>query len=322
MKKRFITLLCSTLFVIPGCRANKQQPKTTKKPKTEIVKRTVFIDRKSRETASEAVLPAITVWVHGSTTTRPLSDYVHGCPDGLHKIMDLSKKYRLRSFAKELSIVAPTRFPVDHFYAFGWPGDLDFALRENEARKLYAELQKLVAAYRMQYGVDPVIRLITHSHGGNVALNLAKVKDPKDTFTVEAILMACPIQKATSALAASPFFSKVYSLYSTMDMIQVVDIQGMYKIPENEKRTLTFSGRRLDWSPSLRQARLTINRHGLPHLAFITRSFVGMLPAIIDEIDRWEAEDASGCNPEAERILAIKTFKMPWEKEAKQEVAS
>lgn len=321
MKKRFIALLCSSLFMLSGCRENKQQSKTLKKPKSEIIKRTVFIDRKALERSSASdQLPPITIWIHGSTTMKPLSDYVHGCPDGLHKIMDLSKRYRLRSFVKELALKDPSRFPADHFYAFGWAGDLDFTLRENEARTLYAELQKLVAAYRAQYGATPVIRLITHSHGGNVALNLAKVRDQQDDFKVEAIILACPIQKATSALAADPFFSKVYSLYSTMDMIQVVDIQGMYKMEGNEHRSLTFSGRRLPWSSNLRQARLTVNHHGLPHLAFITRSFVGMLPSIIDEIDRWEQEEMSQNQPDAERILAIKTFKMPWEKELKEEI--
>jgi hypothetical protein len=310
MKKRIISLLCTGIFMLTGCKSNKQQPKVAKKHKTEILKKTVLIDPKQAAShpSDASALPTITVWVHGSTTMKPLSSYVHGCPDGLHKIMDLPRKYRLRSFVKDLSKVYPARFPADHFYAFGWAGELDFALREREARALYAQLQKLVAAYRAQHGVDPVIRLITHSHGGNVVLNLAKVRDPRDSFKVEAIILACPIQKATSGLAADPFFTKVYSFYSTLDMIQIVDPQGMYIMEGNEKRQLQLSERRLPWSANMRQARLTINGHGLMHLAFITRSFVRLLPMIVDAVEQWEAQTPSSAKGHhQERVLAIRT---------------
>ena len=47
----------------------------------------------------------------------------------------------------------------------------------------------------------PIFKLITHSHGGNVALYLAPIaeEDPLNAVTIEElILLACPVQVETS----------------------------------------------------------------------------------------------------------------------------
>lgn len=255
--------------------------------------------------------PMITVWIHGTRLFKllahPIDEYVHAAPPtGLHLATSLSHKHRLLAVAKALATVAPDRFALDHFYVFGWSGNLSFADRETAAQKLYSELKELVARYHVQHGITPRIRLITHSHGGNVALNLAKIQNPADGITIaQAILLASPVQKETASYANDPFFEKVYALYSTMDNLQVMDPQGMYKTAHNSTRHLEFSKRRFAPHAHLRQAKIKINGHGIPHIGFVTRGFINYLPSILDTLDTWEAENPA--KPNQERLLTLRT---------------
>lgn len=60
------------------------------------------------------------------------------------------------------------------FYTFGWSGLISQSSRRFEAVRLYNALHKELETLRAR-GLNPKIRLITHSHGGNVALNLAAI---------------------------------------------------------------------------------------------------------------------------------------------------
>jgi len=291
------------LATLSGC--HKGTPAKNTQP-AKVIRRAYATPRKSSPLPSDKAQPTITIWIHGSHIIRPLAEFVHGAPDGLHKIGDLPDYYRIKTLTQTLSDYDSVRFGQEHFYVFGWPGELDFSLRERQARLLFIEIKKLVSDYRIRYGITPEIRLITHSHGGNVALNVAKVKDPDVDFAItELILLACPIQKATSHLARDAFFTRVYSIYATLDMIQLLDPQGMYE----DKRNLTFSERRLPMSDNVRQVCLRINGHNLLHLSFITKGFVKVLPTVLDEIDRWEQEEASTSQPKTERVLSLRTRK-------------
>ncbi|PKN03660.1 hypothetical protein CVU75_01120 [Candidatus Dependentiae bacterium HGW-Dependentiae-1] len=258
-----------------------------------------------------AQTPMITVWVHGTRLLKllvhPIDEYVHAAPPtGLRLATNLSHKHRLLTVARALSTVDPLRFPLDHFYVFGWSGNLSFNEREKAAQKLYTELKKVLADYRATHGVTPRIRIITHSHGGNVALNLAKIHDPADTISIaQTIFLANPVQKETADYARDPFFEKIYALYSTMDNLQVMDPQGLYKTKKNGKRHLKFSDRRFPLQKNLRQAKIKINGHGIPHIGFITRGFINYLPTILDTLDAWEVE--SPALPNQERLLTLHT---------------
>ncbi len=255
--------------------------------------------------------PIITVWIHGTRLFKllahPIDEYVHAAPPtGLHRATSLSHKHRLLAVAKSLATVAPDQFPLEHFYVFGWSGDLSFDQREAAAKKLYEELKTLVTHYRAKYDITPRIRLITHSHGGNVALNLAKFQDPADGITIaQAILLASPVQKETCGYLCDPFFEKVYALYSTMDNLQVMDPQGMYKTTHNNTRHLEFSERRFAPHAKLRQAKIKVNGHGIPHIGFITRGFINYLPSIVDTLDTWEEESPAKAGQE--RLLTLHT---------------
>lgn len=63
----------------------------------------------------------------------------------------------------------------EHYYTFGWTGLLSQTSRRFEAIRLY---NALVEEKRRlsSLGFYPKIRLITHSHGGNLALNLAGIQ--------------------------------------------------------------------------------------------------------------------------------------------------
>lgn len=282
-----------------------------KRPKLE--KRKVYTAEsyfESKERKSHK--PMITVWIHGTrlfkTIANPLDEYIHAAPPtGLTPVTNLSDWHRILGIAKALVAADPSRFDLDSFYAFGWSGDLRFDEREAAARKLYQELKQLIASRKNWFfGQTPKIRLITHSHGSNVALNLAKMKEPHDGFVIdEAIFLAGPVQRETKEHVKSPVFKKIYSLYSTLDSIQIMDPQGMYKTEHNKKRHVLFSQRRLPADKKMRQAKIKINGHGLPHIGFILKGFIRLIPTILDELDAWELESPNTNNDE--RLLILQT---------------
>jgi hypothetical protein len=301
--RKFITF-CLLTVAIPGCKRQKLIKRNLDVSHVQLPRHTHVHDTPKAE-------PMLTVWIHGTRLFKllahPIDEYIHAAPPtGLHPVTSLTKKHRLLSVAKALAQVDPERFPLDHFYVFGWSGNLSFKERELAAKKLYAELKILLAHYTETHGFTPKIRLITHSHGGNVALNLAKCKNPADGITIaQAVLLASPVQKETVDYIHDPFFEKVYALYSTLDNLQVLDPQGMYKTEHNTKRHLAFSQRRFPSYPHLRQAKIKINGHGIPHIGFLTRGFINYLPTVLDTLDTWESENPSQQNQE--RLLLLHT---------------
>jgi len=247
--------------------------------------------------------PRITIWIHGTKSMGAFSEFTHGSPEGLMAVSQLPFVYRMGRITKVLSQADPKSFPLEHFYVFGWSGTLAFDERKAQAEKLYALLKKMNLDYETLYGVKPEITLITHSHGGNVALNLAAVKDEDCDLTVAAILLACPVQHETKKLVNDPFFSKVYSFYSTSDFVQILDPQGLYKTEMNCDRHVEFSARQFPASTNLRQARLKINGYGIMHVGFTFSRFVSLLPDIIHHTDEWMEKEP---NEEGhERVLDI-----------------
>lgn len=64
----------------------------------------------------------------------------------------------------------------DTFYTFGWSGLLSQKQRRIEAVRFYNELTNELERYHKE-GRYPKIRLIAHSHGGNLCLNLGSISD-------------------------------------------------------------------------------------------------------------------------------------------------
>ena len=119
------------------------------------------------------------------------------------------------------------------YYTFGWNGLLNMQERYVAAKKLYHELEKEVALLRSK-SLEPSIHMVAYSHGGNVALNLAKIKQENITnpnFAVEQlVLLATPIQKETDYLVGdTSFFKKSFLFFSTEDHVQTSDFFSTQK---------------------------------------------------------------------------------------------
>ncbi|MFI5332528.1 MAG: hypothetical protein ACHQVS_00330 [Candidatus Babeliales bacterium] len=247
--------------------------------------------------------PTITIWVHGTKSTVrniPFDTFKRffDCKPGLNHARTLCACHHHRQIAEVLIAHDPIRFPAEHFYLFGWSGKLSYQEREDTARILYNEIKALIARYKNQYWTVPKIRIITHSHGGNVALNLAKVKDITDTDFVidELVLLACPVQIKTVTFIKDPVFKKIYSLYSTRDFIQILDPQEVVNNLK-EKRFPLFSQRKFPDQPNLRQIVVKRKKRAISHVEFMLEKFLTTLPTILN--------DEASTTPKPSEVLNI-----------------
>lgn len=254
--------------------------------------------------------PTITIWIHG-TRLLPKSfftNFFYSKP-GLHHYSLLECKYYQHKIAKTLIQSNASLFCDQHFYLFGWPGNLSHDAREAAAKDLYHALKIIREQYKQKYGVEPIIRIISHSHGGNIALLLEKVKDSDDTqFAIEQlILLACPIQSQTMHYARAPLFKNIYSLFSILDLLQIADPQGLRTI--NKKNGIPlFSQRRFSPHPKIKQAAIKLDDRSIAHLEFIRLDFLSRLSGILDHIDSWDCPYSNDKNLiNADKCICINT---------------
>jgi pimeloyl-ACP methyl ester carboxylesterase len=239
--------------------------------------------------------PVITVWIHGTKFVR--SDtyrrVYNGIPDVKH-INEFPSEHAIQFQMCLLDRDAPTLFGYNNLYLFGWSGRLSTHERYGVAAILYQKLAVLAESYQQKHGKEPCIRLVTHSHGGNVALNLARIhKKQKAQFTIDTlVLLACPVQHETKKLAESNFFNKVYAFYSSLDMVQVMAPEFVYRMRNDEDsiigsclRWIPFSHRCFEARSCVRQAWIKMNGHGLMHSSFAHVKFLRTLPHLIKAVD-------------------------------------
>lgn len=301
--RSYILLAC--FIVLPSC-ANQRSGLKEQKPQTCLDNELEHEVDENVGVALEKTAPWITVWVHGTqpsfdkapgkrlrTALKKRAHEIFYCKSGLHHIGTQPKTNRHHEFAQLLHKVDPVRFPAEHFYTFGWSGDLSFDVRCQAGKDLYLDLIKLAEEFTHTHGTTPNIRLITHSHGGNVALNLAlaQAEYRKNLVINELVLLACPVQEKTAFLAQDQLFKKIYSLYSSLDVLQVVDPQGLYK--NNKIDTGIFSKRRFPESfNNLAQAKIRFNKRAILHIEFLSDRLVRALPSIITQLDRWHQDNS------------------------------
>ncbi len=112
------------------------------------------------------------------------------------------------------------------YYTFGWSGLLSAKTRYNEAVNFYTQLKKETERLESK-NYKITITIIGYSHGGNVVLNIAAVRDKifiNDKFIIDnIILLGTPIQENTHDYAYSPIFNKIYNFYSRSDIVQKID---------------------------------------------------------------------------------------------------
>jgi hypothetical protein len=286
MQNNVFLALLSTTFLIPGCMQIVQKPMVR-----HFDVRNTTTPAKPIQTAiniqeAQPALPSITIWVHG---TRLLPDgmfeqFFFSKP-GLNHYTSIDEKYHQRKLAATLIEADPEQFCAEYFYLFGWNGKLSFKEREIAARKLYLDLKQVRQEYKKKYGVEPFIRMLAHSHGGNVILLLAQVKDSEDTsfFVNQLILMGTPVQKQTKQYACANCFGKVYSLYSMLDILQIIDPQGL----QQKETQALFSERFFPAHEKIEQVAIKLNNRSIMHIEFVKRKFMAQIPSIIQEIDSW-----------------------------------
>lgn len=284
--KVFLAIIALKISLLPGCMHIVQKPLVRTVQSQKASGKHDSLDTSIDISRSVMQPPSITIWVHG-TRFLPhgvLERYFYSKP-GLNHYTSIEKKYHQRRLAENLIGTDPEQFSSEQFYLFGWNGKLSFAERENAAHTLYNDLKKVREEYKKWYGVEPVIRMLAHSHGGNVILLLAKVKDPEDTsfFVNQIILMGTPVQDQTKRYACADCFGKVYSLYSMLDVLQVIDPQGL----QAKDSCALFSERFFPNHEKIEQVAIKMNKRSIMHIEFIKQKFITQIPAIIAEIDLW-----------------------------------
>lgn len=114
------------------------------------------------------------------------------------------------------------------YFTFGWSGVLSESIRYKNACQFYDELS---AEYKKQCLIHPhkkiKICIISYSHGGTMALQLARVFEKErghDPLSVDLLItLGTPIQKETDYLVTHPIFKRVYHIYSRGDKVQSLD---------------------------------------------------------------------------------------------------
>lgn len=274
------------IIALPGCA-----------PEHRLVlrKQVVFAPRNTHTamdtSSSIEELSTITVWIHGTRLFTPaVLRHFHFAKPGLHLARDYEPRYHMHQIGKTLVSAAPHLFSHNTFYVFGWSGKLDFCARERTAELLYRELTSLIDQYEKEHNIRPRIRIITHSHGGNVALNLARVASKDPAFAIdELILLACPVQDQTVSLITDPIFKKISCIYSQLDILQILDPQGLYKNPK--KTSSILSGRYFPEQENLEQIKIKMNGRAIFHSEFVFPRFLAFLPDIIGSMDNWHQEE-------------------------------
>jgi hypothetical protein len=244
----------------------------------------------------------ITIFIHGTTppdaimSIPPVRSFFF-CPPGLSKATELDQTYHTAKIAHQLCAPENTEFDRAHFYLFGWSGTLSHQARKEAAQQLHMAVENLRSSYAQQE-IRPHIMIITHSHGGNVALLLQEIvsgsTNPDSLHIDELILLACPVQTETEAHAHSPLFKKIYSIHSHSDLLQVLDPQGMHSFLailkkhglENamshfKERGPLFSSRHFEPAPHIIQMNITFPLRELFHIDFLLPDFISELPLLL-----------------------------------------
>lgn len=232
----------------------------------------------------------ITVYVHGTLfnwrnilATIPVASQLTYVPDGLTLVKNLDKEAIAHSLARDFCKKDSKRFVYDNFYAFGWSGKWSFEERDKSSKFLSEELVKISSEYEQENGIKPVIRIVTFSHGGNVALGMASYL-PKN-FEVEVICIGCPIQPETENWMVSDCFSKIYVISSLNDIIQVSDPINIYRNMRRDNAQQLLSKRFSDYDGTkLKQACVSVNGTYLGHYELF-QLFNKHVPAVLNRLD-------------------------------------
>lgn len=250
----------------------------------------------------------VSIFVHG-TKTSLISKIVHQIdyPSGIIPRSLLQTNSVMTRIADALSIADADEFSHEAFYFYSWPGKMTFNGRLKAAERLYDILHTHKGP----------LTIITHSHGCNVALNLAYIAQKKNdtSFVVDRlILLAPPVQEVTKSFVHSPIFKQVYTFYSTADVFQVGDAQGLYWESYAYTKPCThiplFSKRTFESAPNIIQTRILLDWQSPGHLIFLLQRFIKVLPALLRLVTK-VAENDGYARTRNHYIVNIPLFNLP-----------
>ncbi len=211
-----------------------------------------------------------TIFIHGTTNVIPGIEFLFG------SIID---EWILNT-GRVLSQACPSMFPYNSFYVFRWPGNFNIRERKKAAQYLYDVL----------CGHQGPLTIIAHSHGCSIALYLAELcmLSANTSLKVDRlILLAPPVQEQTAYLVNSPVFKKIYSLYSSADLWQIIAPERITKrTGKRSRKILTHSKRVFPDAPHVIQARVLVNYRSPSHLDFFCSPFLKKLPSLIAFLDQ------------------------------------
>ena len=221
----------------------------------------------------------LTIFVHGGKESMLSKivhqiEYPHGIiPTSINRVDSIMGR-----LGTHLTNADPKEFPRDSFYFYSWSGNVTFPARTKAARRLYSVLKNH----------NGPITIITHSHGYNVVLNLSCVAaEYNDTsFKIDRLIMlAPPVQEVTKPYVKSPIFKEVYTFYSTADIMQVGDAQGLYwesyACTPPDVHIPLLSKRIFDPAPNMIQTRILLDWQSPGHLHFMIGRFISKLPQLL-----------------------------------------
>lgn len=220
-----------------------------------------------------------TIFIHGIVLpiiTNFMQDA--DCPLGFYPACSRNRLYFPANIAHIISQNNP-EFNWESFYIFGWCGSLCFEKRKEAAQNLYHQLKKCSGP----------LTIIGYSHGCNVALNLAQIAqehNDQDFIIDKLILLASPVQQATEEYINCQVFKRIFAFYSSADIVQILDPQGIYKYPENREIKSFFSKRIFASAPNLIQARILFDRQSPNHTSFISKRFLKHLGSLINLLEQ------------------------------------
>jgi len=242
----------------------------------------------------------------------------------------LSHKYAIYPITAAYEIlnsIAHNEKERNYFYTYGWTGLVSQYRRRKESINLYNALVKEYTSL-VARGITPKIRLIAHSHGGNLILNTAGVHEllqkgleysptserypdsdhlhslstlhtllgkknkegtaPKHAIEAiapfvidELIMLGTPIQPETLSFFLSPFFKKIYNIYSDDDIIQSMDWVSTRRYYSDKRITCAPVS---ESQPCITQIKITLNKPSAAALAKKENLTINMAPTP-DEAD-------------------------------------
>lgn len=178
----------------------------------------------------------VTIFIHGTHRfqyvvpqgLKKIFDFLY-CKPGLYKPIENPEQNCYQWVLANLIKFNENLLDKEHTYLFCWSGQLSHKARVQASEELNNAITELLKKYLPDYE-KVTFQLIAHSHGGNVILNLVNTIHTIPYTIDTVILLAVPVQGKTEEYIEHPLFKKIYALYSSFDMMQVLDPQGLHDL--------------------------------------------------------------------------------------------